>query len=218
MKSLSSFYLGYFVPASTLIPIVAGLLYYKKINTPLRTLLVYLIASFIINVAGIILADHHINNLPLLHFYTIIEIVAIMLYYLKAFGPGKIHKWIKGIMILFPLLCIVNFCFFQSIYEFNTYTRPLEALIIILITGCYFTIQHDLKNSALITRSGRLVAAGFMIYFCSSLFQFIFSNIVSQKASGDIKLFIWDIHATFVLIMYLLFFRAIIDERNKRQY
>lgn len=216
MRSLSSFYLGYFVPFSTLIPIIAGIIFYKRINKPLRTLLVYLSASLIINVAGIILSNRNINNLPLLHFYTIVELVTVMFYYLRAFGPGKTDMWIKGVMIFFPVLCVLNFCFFQSIYEFNTYTRPLEALIIILFTAYYFSVQSNLKHPELITKSGSLVAAGFMIYFCSSLFQFIFSNIVSHKASSNIKWFIWDLHATFVLIMYLLFFRAIIDERSKR--
>ena len=216
MKSFSYFYQGYFVPLSMFIPIIAGIIFYKRINKQLRTLLVYLSASLIINVAGIILSNRNINNLPLLHFYTIVELVTVMLYYLRAFGPGKTDKWIKGVMIFFPVLCIINFCFFQSIYEFNTYTRPLGALIIILFTAGYLSVQNNLKNPELITRSGILVAAGFMIYFCSSLFQFIFSNIVSHNVSKNIKLFIWDLHATFVLIMYLLFFRAIIDERRKR--
>jgi hypothetical protein len=141
-----------------------------------------------------------------------------MLYYLSAFGTGKVSKWIKLAMVIFPIVCVINFCFFQSIFEFNTYTRPLGALIIILFTGAYLAIQSSIKKPELVTRSGRLVASGFMIYFCSSLFQFIFSNIVSKNVSRDIKMLIWDIHGTFILIMYLLFFWAIIYERSKRQY
>lgn len=218
MRSFSSFYLGYFVPAATLIPILAGLIYYKRLNKPLRMLLVYLIASFIINTAGSVLAAYSINNLPLLHVYTIVEVVTVMLYYLYAFGKGDIGKWIKAIMVVFPVICIINFTFFQSIYTFNTYTRPLAAIIIIVFTSWYLAVQSNIKNPELVTRSGRMVAAGFMIYYCSSVFQFIFSNIISKSVSADIKWLIWDIHATFVLIMYLLFFRAIIYERDKRKY
>jgi hypothetical protein len=217
MRSFSSFYLGYIVPGATLLPIIAGFIYYKRLNKPLRTLLVYLIASFIINAAGSILASYNVNNLPLLHVYTIVEVVTVMLYYLYAFGKGDISK-IKAVMVIFPVICIVNFTFIQSIYTFNTYTRPLAAIIIIVFTSWYLAVQSNIKSPELVTRSGRLVAAGFMIYYCSSVFQFIFSNIISKSVSTDIKLLIWDIHGTFVLIMYLLFFRAIIYERDKRKY
>lgn len=218
MRSFSSFYLGYFVPAANLLPIVAGLIYYKRLNKPMRMLQVYLIFSFIINTAASVLAAYNINNLPLLHVYTIGEVITAMLYYLYAFGKGDISKWIKAVMVVFPVICIVNFSFFQSIYTFNTYTRPLAAIIIIVFTSWYLAVQSNIKSPELITRSGRVAAAGFMIYYCSSVFQFIFSNIISKNVGTDIKLLIWDIHATFVLIMYLLFFRAIIYERDKRQY
>jgi len=214
----SSFYLGYVIPATTLIPIGAGLTYYKQINKPLRTILIFLSVSFVLNVIGSVLANHGINNLPGLHVYTILELVTVMLYYLYAFEKGAISKWIKLAMLIFPVICIVNFTFFQSIYTFNTFTRPLDAIIIIVFTTAYMTMQSGFKNRELITRSGRLVAAGFMIYFCSSLFQFIFSNVISKHASKLVKLLIWNMHGTFVLIMYLLIFWAILNERNNRKY
>ncbi|MGY3214067.1 hypothetical protein [Mucilaginibacter sp. HD30] len=216
--SPSAIYLGYVIPAATLIPIISGLVFYKQINKPLRILLIYLGASFGLNVMGSVLSYQHINNLPGLHFYTIVEVVAVMLYFLYAFEKGNISKWIKAVMIIFPVICIINFTFFQSLYEYNTFTRPLDALIIIIFTTAYMAMQNGFKNRALITRSGRLVAAGFLIYFCSSLFQFIFSNVISKNASKLIRHLIWDLHGTFVLIMYLLFFWAIINERNNRKY
>jgi len=218
MREFSFFYLGYFVPACTLLPLVAGLIYYRQINKPLRVLLIYLTMSFVVNVVGSILAEYSINNLPLLHFYTMAEVVTVMLYYIHAFGEGDIRKWIKAVMVVFPVICVVNLLFFQSINEYNTYTRPLGAIIIVLFSGVYMAEQSNIKSPELVTRSGRTIAAGLMIYFCSSLFQFIFSNIVSKNASKFITMLIWNIHGTFVLIMYLLFFRAILYERSKRQY
>jgi|GEM_PF-882916 len=216
--SNTSIYLGYVIPAATLIPIIAGLVCYKQLNKPLRILLVYLIASLILNTMGSVLAEYHLNNLPGLHFYTIVEVVTLMLYFLYAFERGIISKWIKVVMCVFPVICIINFSFFQSIYEYNTYTRPLGAIIIIAFTTAYMVMQSNFKNAELVTSSGRVVAAGFMIYFCSSLFQFIFSNVVDNSASKTLLLVIWNLHGTFVLIMYLLIFRAIIYERNNRKY
>lgn len=217
MKNFWSIYVGYIVPASTLLPLGAGLLFYKQINKPLRTLLIYLATAFVINVIGSILANHRINNLPLLHVYTIAELVTVMYYYKQAFESNKAIKWINIIMLAFPLLCIINFSFFQSIYEYNTYTRPLGALIIIVASILYLAVQTDFKRHDLITVSGRIVAAGFLIYFCSSLFQFIFSNVVSHNVEKRVIKIIWNLHATLVLIMYLFFLAAILNDRGKRQ-
>jgi hypothetical protein len=214
--SLSYVYQGYIVPASTLIPIIAGFISYNKITRPIKTLVIYLSIALIINIAGIVMAAYSKNNLPLLHFYTIFELIAVSIYYKQAFSSKKMALWINIIMIVFPLLCIINFSFIQSIYQFNTYTRPLEAIIIIIYSGVYLAGPGSTGKHELTTSAGRWVAGGFVFYFCSSFFQFIFSNIVSRSASHDIKMVIWNLHATFVLIMYVFFFLAIKNERSKR--
>lgn len=214
--SLSNIYQTYVVPASTLLPIIAGLIWYKKISRPLHTLVAYLFFALLINIGGIIMAEHHKNNLPLLHFYTMYELLALMLYYRYAFNNKTANKWTTIIMIAYPILCVVNFTFFQSIYQFNTYTRPLEAIIIIVFSGIYLNSQNSFEKKELINNAGRWVASGFLLYFCSSLFQFIFSNVISHSAPRQIKMLIWNLHDTFVLIMYICFFLAIKNERGKR--
>ena len=214
--SLSNLYQSIIVPASTLLPIIAGLIWYKKLNKPLHTLVAYLIIALLINIGGIIMAQLHKNNLPLLHFYTMFELLAVMLYYRYAFNTKLANKWTTVIMILYPVYCIINFTFFQSIYQFNTYTRPLEAIIIIVFSGIYLNSQNTFENKKMINNAGRWVASGFLLYFCGSLFQFIFSNLISHHASKPIKMLIWNLHDTFVLIMYVCFFLAIKNERGNR--
>jgi hypothetical protein len=215
MASFSSIYMGYVAPATTLLPIIAGIVYHKRLNRPLRTLTVFLIFSLLINIAGIIMSQRHQNNLPLLHFYTIFELLGVLLYYYQALAEDRIRYWIKIIMVIFPILCVINFSFFQSLYEFNTYTRPLEAIIIIIFSFIYLNNQKDTDQENVVFTAGKWVSIGFLIYFCSSLFQFIFSNVVSKSAPKDIRSLVWVIHATFVMIMYLFFYIAIRNGRNK---
>jgi hypothetical protein len=214
--TLFNFYVGYFVPATTLLPLVAGMVYYQQLNKPLKALMPYLWLSLLTNIAASVLAAMHTNNMPLLHVYTMLELLAIAYYYRKAFSSHTANQWITVIMVVYPILCIVNFSFIQSLYKFNTYTRPLEAIIIILITGIYLSEQSRLAKQELITASGRLVAYGMLIYFCSSLFQFIFSNTISSHASKTVKITIWTLHASFVLIMYIFFYLAI--KRNEKHH
>jgi len=213
--SFSDLYEGYIVPASTLLPIGAGIADYKKSGKAMNRLFYYLCIALLINIAGIIMAHHSINNLPLLHFYTLFELEAVMWYYLAAFPGWAGARWIKAIMIAYPILCIINFTFLQSIYSFNTYTRPLEAIIIIGFSGWYLSAQGDTDIGRL-HNAGRWVAFGFLLYFCSSLFMFIFANVVTSAAPGQLTRYLWDIHDTFVLIMYIFFFIAFKHERRNR--
>jgi hypothetical protein len=216
MKSLLGFYMGVFVPACTLLPIIAGFINYQKIGKPLRTLLVYLTGALLINVVAIIVASKHINNLPGLHFYTVFETVVVTWYYKRAFNDKRFDPWFNLVMVAFPVYCIINFAFFQSIFTFNTYTRPIGALLIFVFSIMYLSAQNNTRRPDHTSASGRIVAAGFLIYFCSSIFQFVFSNVVHHLASKQVKNLIWGSHATFVLIMYIIFFVAILNERNKR--
>src|ERR1700712_1512475 len=103
--SLSTLYEGYIVPASTLLPIIAGLVYYKRLSKATHALIIYLCIALLINIAGIIMAAHHQNNLPLLHFYTMFELVAVMWYYQRAFSTKWADRWTRVIMIIYPILC-----------------------------------------------------------------------------------------------------------------
>ncbi|GAB3932282.1 hypothetical protein [Mucilaginibacter myungsuensis] len=212
MTTLHKIYISYIVPGSTLLPIGAAVAYYRQIARPLHTLLAYLCIAFVINVMGTVMASYGKNNLPLLHFYTAFELVAVLLYYKHAFADRKLDKVFNTLMVGFPLLCVVNFTFFQSIYTFNTYTRPLEALMIIMASGLYLLRADGSKESV----PGRWVASGFLLYFCSALFQFIFSNALHHYASKAVRSALWDVHATLVMIMYIIFFIAIRHARLKR--
>jgi hypothetical protein len=213
--NFSDLYQGFIVPGSTLLPICAGLIYYKKLNKAMHRLVIYLCIALLINIGGIYMARHHINNLPLLHFYTMFELVAVMWYYKAAFDSQWANRWTTILMIVYPLLCVINFSFFQSIYQFNTYTRPLEAFIIIVFSIIYLARPTGFDHKESIYSGGRGIASGFLLYFCSTSFQFVFSNVVSHIASHQMKRMIWNISDTFVLIMYLLFFVAIKNERSK---
>lgn len=213
--TFSNIYASYIVPGSTLLPIGAGLIYYKKLGKALHALIVYLCIALLINIAGIIMASYNKNNLPLLHLYTAFELVAVTWYYKRAFCTLLADKLSRIIMIVYPVLCVINFCFFQSIYQFNTYTRPLEAIIIIAFSTLYLSGQQNRNYKQITPDAGRWVASGFLLYFGSSFFQFVFSNVLSKHTSHDVRLIMWNIHDTFVLIMYLIFFIAIQRERSK---
>jgi len=201
--TLTYYYQGLIVPLSILIPITVAAIYYKYLCRAVHILLLYLLASGIINLTAIIQSST--NNHPLLHLYTIVEFVLLMIYFRRIDKGTSLQRLSNMLLVFFPLLCIINVLFFQSQYSFNTYVRPIEALIFIVYSLRFFIISANIENEESWS-SGSLnwINSGLLLYFSSSLFLFIFSNTISIRLSHDVKMVIWNIHDSFVLILYLL--------------
>jgi hypothetical protein len=196
------------VPASILIPICIAISRFRKMPAYATCLLIYLVISAIVNTTAI--AIIHVwkgkNNLWLLHIYTILESF-LLLYYFKLIIINKsVNSTIRVLLWAFPLFCIVNFLFLQSIRNFNTYTRPVEAIIFIALCAIYWWQDNkedtekpwrDIPNNWMVT--------GLMLYFSGGFFLFLLAKYimtgVANKKAWDL---VWDAHATLVLIMYLL--------------
>jgi hypothetical protein len=194
-------YSGIIVPASGLIPVVIAIVRYNNINRPLKTVFSYLVFACIGNIISSVLAFRHINNLPLLHIYTIFEFLLLGVFFFRTMPAIIYRKIVLAGLVLFPLLCIVNFLFIQNLYVFNSYTRSLEAILMIIFCVMYFFIKEE-SNSI---QSEAWIVIGILLYFSGSLVQFSFSNVVSNLVSHTLKTVIWSLHATLVLLMYMLF-------------
>ncbi len=204
MPSFTSLYLGVVVPAATLIPISMGIYKYRALTPRHRALWLYLCMAAVVNAIASIFS--HSNNLPLLHVYTMLELIFLVRYYLLLFTYEKIRFYLKAILILFPLYCVINFLFFQSIYTFNSYTRPVEAIILMGCSLLYFMASSRAEDEASWTSiPDNWVNAGILLYFSGALGQFAFSNVVEATTAKPVILLIWVLHATLVLIMYILF-------------
>jgi hypothetical protein len=209
MPSAKFIYIGLIVPVSVLIPIVIAVINYRRIGKLLSIIFYYLLLDGFINVMAAVFANVHINNLPLLHIFTILEFLLLSFFYIKVLKEPLAHKVIKFLLVLFPLICVLNFIFFQSIYRFNTYTRPLEILIIMGYSLAYFAQTNESDNEKKWSSNAlNWVNTGILLYFSGALFIYSFSNLTTAYTSPKyyaLNLFIWNIHATLLLGMYLLF-------------
>lgn len=201
--TLSYYYQGIIVPASILIPIGAAIFRYSCLHGAMKILLLYLLLTGSINLLAILQSSH--NNLPLLHIYTIVEFLTLMAYFISSSTSKKPKTGSYLVMALFPILCIINVIFFQSKYQFNSYVRPLEALIFISYCLAYFLRSVDREETQSWTANPfNLFNSGILLYFSSSLFIFILSNKIIFRFSHEANMLIWNIHNSFVIMLYLL--------------
>ncbi len=212
---LRNMFLTYIVPLSILLPIIIALFNYEKLVTKSRLLFYYLIISGLINLSAIILVNYRMRNLPLLHIYTLVEAIFILSYFRTIFENPLIKKILLFIIALFPILCIINFVFLQSIYTFNTYTRPLEAILITFF--CLLYLYKGNFTEDWMNKPSSWFNMGILIYFPVACIIFILSNYLAVY--GDNKAMttmVWNLHAVLVLLMYLLWSRGFYLLKNGR--
>jgi hypothetical protein len=188
------FYTSVVVPATVVVPLVMGLLVYKRLKRPELIIFYYLVFAGFVDTVAAYTAEHRINNLWMLHVYTAVEAVVLLWFYRSTIRNAHLKRIIPFLMVLFPLICMANILWWQSLKSYNTYTRPVEALLLI-----YFGLVCFFEDN----RTVFWFNAGVLLYFSASFFIFIFSNYLHPGQFFNTVIQVS--HATFVLIMYLLF-------------
>jgi hypothetical protein len=199
------------VPCSILLPIMIGILKLQRLPASARIIWYYLIVSAVVSAAFVFMGRIlHINNMPLVHLYTPIEIVFFCWFYTKIlWGPEKKRLLSIWLPLLFTVFCIINLRY-QSIYTYSSYTRSVEALICILLALNYFArmaaYDNEKKNAS---KPELYFNSGIFLYFSGGFMLFVFSNLVLNLPPGNYAV-ILVIYSALVLCMYLLFSVAFI--------
>lgn len=195
---------AFIVPLSILLPIGLFLSKYRHADRANKTLFYYLLFAGSMNLTAIMLSNYGVRNLFLLHIYTILEIVFFMLYFFFAFQDKKVKKVLGVIMVVLPILFVLNFVFLQSINEFNTYTRPLESILITAVSLLFLYKSGFVEDW--LKQPSSWINIGVLIYFPTATLIFILSNyFVFVSSNRELNRIIWDIHSILVLGMYLAF-------------
>lgn len=195
---------AFIVPLSILIPIGILLLKYSYADKKAKIVFYYLIFAGLTNATAIYLSSNGIRNLPLLHIYTIVETIFFLSYFKVIFVDKATRQLLSIAIIVLPVFFVFNFLFLQSLYEFNTYTRPLEAILLTVICLIFMYRSGFVDNWLKLTSSW--INVGILIYFPTATIIFILSNYIVFKSSNRaINTIVWDIHSILVLGMYLAF-------------
>jgi hypothetical protein len=207
MLSASFIYLGIAVPATILAPASAAVIRYRHLPATMRRVFFYLLLAAAGNAVATTLSLLDRNNLALLHVYTAVELFMLARFFQLALDNPSERRAAKITGLLFPLLCILNIGFLQNMKTFNTYTRPVESILLGIFSILYLSsnTRSDDHPDVFTRRPETWVVIGILVYFSSALFQFAFSNIISRQASHYTRMLIWDLHASLVMIMYVLF-------------
>jgi carbon starvation protein CstA len=170
----------------------------------MKVMALFLVFNFLIEISARVTGFLFKQNLPLLHLYTLGELILISLFYravLEENSPFKQH--FKTITALAAVLVILNTIFVQGLFEFNSYAKSLVQVLIILYALDFafrFTEKDVLATD--FNQLLRLVNSAILLYYCGSLFIFMTSQF-EIESKGAFKI-LWDVNAVLNLIFQIV--------------
>ncbi len=185
-------------------PVLLGILNFRKHSGKLIFiyLLVFLAAfTFLIS---FVLWKKGINNLFILHFYTIFEFLLLSLYYYIELKGFIIKKLYIAVVAAFVIFSIANSVFLEPLTVNNTYARAVESLILISFSiTVFYRIVKEARILKLEESPVFWINSAVLLYFSGNLFLFTFSNYVLTMTQGT-GMQVWVFHSLFQNIYYTL--------------
>lgn len=195
--------------ACLLVNVGLCLFHLKKLSTPFQRLAYFLIWSLLIEISARVFAFYGINNLPLLHVYTLGEFILLSWFYKSLIAkPVLFQNKYLYLVIVGCILIILNSIFFQSIFEFNPLAKTFVQIIIISYAVLYFyNLTENQSLAPIIEKSLRLINSAILLYYSGSLFIFMCGQISFD--STDLYKIFWIFNAILNLIFQVLILWAI---------
>lgn len=195
--------MGVVVPLSIIIPIIPAVVRYNELSSKLKIISWYLFAGAVTSIVNNVLAYCHLNNMLISHIYTLVEFILLILFYKKI--PGEKNKKAYNLLItFFSVLVVMNAAFLESIFTYNSYTKSIEAIVVMFLSVRYFKQNLDKAGTTAVKGDNYIIYinSGLLVYFAGSFLLFIIQNLTVSSLSFGLVM--WTIHATFLLVLYIL--------------
>jgi len=182
---------------------------YQQLPAKVKTITPYLLIALATDLSSRWLFAKHLNNLYLLHIYTLLEFVAWSYFYQRLFQGKKWSQtkmpWLVGAV---SILVIANSIFLEPVTGFNSNAKTLVQVILIAYSIYYFFITFgkiDLRQP--LPRSVSFINFAVLLYYSGSLFIFMFSKLMaSQGIASSMQHGFWAINALLLVLLHALIF------------
>ena len=192
-----------------ILPLLLAIWKYGRLSQMQRKLFYLVILFSITELIANIFWYQKLNNLPVYHFYAIIECLCILSIYQDVLQKIYPKYLLPVLAVLFTVFCIVNMLFFQDLLTFNSNaTTTLGFLVIFLSLSYFYALLKQVKYTLLERNPMFWLNAGFLIYFSSNLLLFFINNSMFTKPD-EVSYLVWGLHAIVNIILVIFFTIAI---------
>ena len=153
---------------------------FKRIPAQVSAIVFYLLVGFATELYSYYLAKHNINNLFLLHIYTLLEFMTWSYFYYRLFQNKKwFQKVFPWFVAAISVLIIANTIFFEPLHGFNSNAKTTVQFILITYAIYYFfDVFGKIDLTKPLLRSLSFINFAVILYYSSSLFIFMFPKML----------------------------------------
>jgi hypothetical protein len=164
----------------------------------------YFYSSALFDLAGLITWHKKVNNLPLFHLFTLIELLFFGWVYKEAFENVLLKKIVAALTVLLGVFTIINSVLLESIWTFNSISATAESVYLIVLSLLLFR-QLLLQREVMFLDRHPLfwLNSGVLLYFAGNLFVFMLQHAIAGSAQ---KGYVYGIvHSVINILANLLF-------------
>lgn len=200
---------------------VMAIILFRGSNTTVKILGIHILISVFTEFSSTLLWSFKINNIFMLHIYTLEEFAMLSWFYATIITGRDWKYFFQSCLIVFTILTLLNSTFIQTLSVNNTYARGLESLIFMVYALICFNKLINAPSSSLprpYYLGILLINSGILIYFTSSSLLFTLSNYLRKPELTEARMIVWACHAFFSIVYYLLLFFGLWIIRRSRSY
>jgi hypothetical protein len=189
---------------SFLIPVSAGIIFYKSLDSTFRLLFVLTILGAISDSLLQLLPHYKITFIPFANIYVILESV-LLPFVFNTLQPFKKNRvWLFVALAIVALTWIVSFKETENFMQFNKYARCTESLLIIVYSYTFLIYESNHSHIPLNRNAAFLLVSVLLCYFCISLALFSISDLILTNHPTQLEQ-LWHIQTLLNLICNFAF-------------
>ena len=172
-------------------------------------LLIYVVFSFAVELFTLYLAFNRINNLWVLHIYTLMEFAFIVVIFSQYVEMIQYRKSVPMILILYSIIWISSKIFLESFAEFDNYSSPPANILLILVALRALYISGQAVEPTIWKMSFFWFSVAVLIKFVGDFTLFLFGEWFINLGLSD-GISVWSIHWTINILSNIGFSLALL--------
>ncbi|MFZ1977659.1 MAG: hypothetical protein WAV76_06850 [Bacteroidota bacterium] len=194
---------------------VIGIFRFRKVDAPIRWLIVSMVYCTLSSIAEAILALHGIQNLWLEHISDVIDMSFFLIIFYK-WQTGRYNaRFIRVAYILFFIVWVIDGIFFDAFHKGANFAATLEGVLEI-------TFTVNLLANGLLDERNRIwkndprfwVASGYLLSAAGTFLLYSLFRTIVQLPLETFRV-LWQINWFFSCVAFLFFARALFCKPEK---
>ncbi|MCI0751414.1 MAG: hypothetical protein L0Y35_06215 [Flammeovirgaceae bacterium] len=176
--------------SSSIIPIILGLVQYRRTTPDLKLISWLVITSATADVISLMLILNGFNTWPIANIFVIGQFVLLFF----VFDHHLKKQYLKTVFVILVCFALLNYLFIQTANSFNTYTSYITGIFLILLAIAYlYRLMSNLVVEKIYNLPMLWIAFGTLVYFSGTLFLFLFNNYLIEHQPGNHQ-YMWILH------------------------